>query len=296
MQRIRDEKLALERIAQIFQSTEPELIARIPGGLSFQVMLCHLSGDYSKFSELQKNQLEARTGFYSTRRGAAYLEDLKTFADLYLQALRESTMCIRNQPETERVETLLESTVEGFQTEVFVWNSDKIWTWAPLLEGCRVLIVSPFSETIEKQLEFKHCLHKTGLPHSNFEFPEFEATFLKAPLTLQGCALPHESWVETSSELCRKSEEIDFDLALISCGSYAQALAHHIYRGGRKAMVVGGVLQTLFGIKGNRWSRVKGNVVSEWYNEFWTEPSLQETPPASRYRPEYDNFWSKPSC
>lgn len=293
MLRNRDEQQALDRIREIVGSQNPELIARIPGGLSFQVMLCQLSGNYSSFSTLQRNQLEARTGFYSTRGDVGYLEDLKVFADRYLLALRESTMCIRNQPETESVETLLESTVEGYLDEVFVWNSDKIWTWTPLFSGCLVLIVSPFVETMRKQLAHRHHLHKTGYPHSNFDFPECEMSFLKAPLTLQGCALPHRSWVETSDELCRKSDSIDFDIALVSCGSYAQALAHHIYKSGRKAMVAGGVLQTLFGIKGNRWSRVKGNDVSEWYNEFWTNPSIEETPPKSEFRPEYDNFWER---
>jgi hypothetical protein len=51
-------------------------------------------------------------------------------------------------------------------------------------------------------------------------------------------------------------DEIDkheYDVCLIGCGAYGMPLAAHVKRQGKKAVHLGGVLQLLFGIKGNRW-------------------------------------------
>ena len=48
--------------------------------------------------------------------------------------------------------------------------------------------------------------------------------------------------------------EADFEIALLSCGSYAMPLGVHIQRVlGRKAVYVGGILQLYFGVLGRRY-------------------------------------------
>ena len=73
----------------------------------------------------------------------------------------------------------------------------------------------------------------------------------------------------------------DYDICLIGCGAYGFHLAAHAKRAGKKAVHLGGVLQMLFGIKGNRWEDPNYGVPElgiprGWYlqlfNEYWVKP------------------------
>ena len=68
----------------------------------------------------------------------------------------------------------------------------------------------------------------------------------------------------------------DFDIALIAAGAYGLPLAAHVKSIGKQAIHIGGSLQILFGIKGNRWDSMPG--INKFYNEYWTRPSPDETP------------------
>ena len=50
-------------------------------------------------------------------------------------------------------------------------------------------------------------------------------------------------------------DKVDYDVVLIGCGAYGLPLAAHCKRQGKKVIHLGGVLQLLFGIRGNRWER-----------------------------------------
>jgi hypothetical protein len=70
--------------------------------------------------------------------------------------------------------------------------------------------------------------------------------------------------------------EIDFDIALTAAGPYGFLLAADIKRRGKQAVVVGGVLQMIFGIKGNRWDAV--HKYKELYNDYWIRPGEEYKP------------------
>ena len=48
-------------------------------------------------------------------------------------------------------------------------------------------------------------------------------------------------------------DKCDYDVCLIGCGAYGFPLAAHVKHKGKQAIHLGGTLQLLFGIKGNRW-------------------------------------------
>jgi hypothetical protein len=52
---------------------------------------------------------------------------------------------------------------------------------------------------------------------------------------------------------------------------------------------MGGAIQVLFGIRGNRWS--SHPVISRFWNEAWVYPSLEETP-GSAESVERGCYWS----
>ena len=75
----------------------------------------------------------------------------------------------------------------------------------------------------------------------------------------------------------KQIDQIDFDIALLGCGAYAMPLAAHIKRSGKKALVLGGFTQILFGIKGARWDTTRPDIV-ELYNEYWVRPDENNRP------------------
>lgn len=77
-----------------------------------------------------------------------------------------------------------------------------------------------------------------------------------------------------------------YDVVLIGCGAYGFPLAAHAKRTGHQAIHLGGALQLLFGIKGNRWE--DESMCKKWglptgaytslFNAYWVRPSNDETP------------------
>ena len=123
-----------------------------------------------------------------------------------------------------------------------------------ILPGKKVLILTPFSQTIEKNFHNRVHFFK------DYEYPEFTALPLTTPITYKGLPsnlYPHDDWFETVDALKASIAEIEFDIALLACGSYAMPLGDYIARGLRKkAVYVGGVLQLYFGIMGRRYENV----------------------------------------
>jgi hypothetical protein len=72
-------------------------------------------------------------------------------------------------------------------------------------------------------------------------------------------------------------DEVAFDVAILGCGAYGLALGAHAKRLGKKAVVLGGAVQILFGIKGQRWD--EHEFISRLYNEHWVRPLPSERPP-----------------
>tara|TARA_B100002051_G_scaffold273639_1_gene312872 strand:+ start:242 stop:2035 length:1794 start_codon:yes stop_codon:yes gene_type:complete len=144
------------------------------------------------------------------------------------------------------------------------------WTWG--LRGKRVLIVSPFVETIKKQLAKKN-VYPVDL------FPECSFVFLTPPQTQAGSGgRPFSVELASLTNAVRRKAN-EFDVALCSCGGYGNPLCHEIYKMGKSAVYVGGVLQMYFGILGSRWERERPEVVTAYKNDAWTRPSAAERPP-----------------
>lgn len=130
---------------------------------------------------------------------------------------------------------------------------------AKVLPGKRVLVVSPFAESIELNFANRMQFFK------DFAYPDFTLLTTNTPVTYSGLPpsyYPHADWFETTEALIADVSAQDFDIALLSCGSYALPIGHHIEHVlKRRAIYVGGVLQLFFGIMGRRYQ-----------NKFFTDP------------------------
>lgn len=148
------------------------------------------------------------------------------------------------------------------------WNWDTPFTSA--LKGKKVLVIHPFSETIESQYAKREKLFKNP-----DVLPEFELVTVMAVQTLANQADERfSSWFEALDYMYEEAIKKDFDIALIACGAYGFPLAARLKEAGRSAIHMGGVLQVLFGIKGKRWDNIPE--VVKLYNEYWVRPSQEE--------------------
>ncbi len=139
---------------------------------------------------------------------------------------------------------------------------EKPWTLA--LKNKRVLIVHPFAELIESQYKRRNEI----FPDKEI-FPECELRVVKA-IQSSGKTYPegYADWTEALDSLYQSCMKEDFDIALLSCGSYAVPLGARLNESGKQVMVLGGMLQIMFGIKGKRWEESRPDIVA-MYNDAW---------------------------
>jgi hypothetical protein len=144
--------------------------------------------------------------------------------------------------------------------------------WTRALEGKKVLVVHPFSETIEAQYKKRELLFENNL------LPDFELKTIKAVQSLGGESAEYASWFEALEGMKKQVEETDFDICILGCGAYGFPLAAHVKRIGKKAVHLGGVTQLLFGIKGSRWEQFIVWPYMNLFNEHWVRPGDNEKP------------------
>jgi len=144
--------------------------------------------------------------------------------------------------------------------------------WTMCLKGKKVLVISPFADTIEKQYGIREKLY------DNPEIlPEFTLYTVKAVQT-GGDEKDDRftDWFEALEYMYQEAMKFDFDVAILSCGAYSLPLGAKFKAAGKGAIHMGGVCQMLFGIKGRRWHDEPG--ASDFFNEHWVYPSVEETP------------------
>ena len=144
------------------------------------------------------------------------------------------------------------------------------WTFA--LKGLRILIISPFEDTLREKIPIRAKIYGIDL------FPDCTITTIRPPQTQ---ASEHSD--EFDIELERFKIRLDairhtYDVALVSCGGYANPVCAYLYETGKSSIYVGGVLQMYFGILGQRWLKERPDVVRLYLNEHWSRPKEYEKP------------------
>ncbi len=123
--------------------------------------------------------------------------------------------------------------------------------WSHHLLGKKILIVSPFVDSFQKQL--KNGFNMFVDPTKRIFHKDQEFVFYKSFNTLAGNHI-HSNWIETFNIMCEDISKLDFDIALLSCGGYGMPLSNYIKNNLKKSVIyVGGGLQLLFGVAGMRW-------------------------------------------
>ncbi len=107
--------------------------------------------------------------------------------------------------------------------------------------------------------------------------PTFEQiSFIKAVQSSANEKTNFNTWIEALNFMKEEIDKVDFDVAILGCGAYAMPLGSYIKDKGKIAIVMAGVTQLLFGIRGTRWdSQIQ---YTNLYNDLWVKPSENETP------------------
>ena len=147
-------------------------------------------------------------------------------------------------------------------------------SWIAALAGKKVLVISPFSETIRQQYAKRELLF-----HGNQVLPAFELIPFQMISTQYGNKLSYKNFFEAYQTILTEISSIDFDIALIGAGAYGFLLASDIKNMGRQAVELCSYLMPLFGIK------IKRNLtephINKFYNSKWSFP-IEE--PIANYR------------
>jgi hypothetical protein len=144
----------------------------------------------------------------------------------------------------------------------------------PLLAPYRLLVISPFVKTMQKQLPYLMNIHGNDkLEKKSWDQLASKIRFLRCPFQWHLEKSPFPSWETGLEILFQEAKKETFEIALIGAGAWSIPLAAKIKNIGRTAIHTGGETQLFFGIKGKRWDN------KNIYNQFWRSCLPEETPP-----------------
>jgi len=272
-------------IARVIESGGPKLIGRL-GGTEARVLGCYLDTFRAKsiwdptstiFSIVtfnkRLNQLKNGAGVYPISKSV-----VKTFIKEQLDALSAIdvlgtwgstfTWVEKYSLKNPEVRSVSHHSVAPW-IELFPSNSLSSKPWSHFLAEKKVLVISGFSESFEKQFRRIDRVFPSEF------YPKYSASFIQSPISMGGLH-DGKTWVDHLEHMKKEMESFDFDVALISAGAYALPLAHHAKKLGKIGITCGGELQLFFGVVGKRWEKMEK--VTKYQNEYWIRPSESERP------------------
>jgi len=158
---------------------------------------------------------------------------------------------------------------------------DKPWT--NQLEGKTVLVISPFTESIERNYKNLDKIWNGKIK------PNFKLTTLKYPFALK--ISPNDKFKysdEVYKHYLKALQQEKFDVCITGTGYTSLLLAAEAKKMGKAGIHLGGSTQILFGIKGQRWREIKE--FQPFFNEHWTDP-LDSEKPEKRNLVEEACYW-----
>jgi hypothetical protein len=149
--------------------------------------------------------------------------------------------------------------------------------WSNLLKGHTVSVISCFTETMKSQVPNLDKLFPSEVFPSDIKWnwvqtghpPRLAKGINEWPSHIKG-SIDAVDWIVS------RVIEQGSRFALIGCGGIGMLVALKLKERGVIAIVLGGAIQVLFGIKGRRWEN--HSVISKFWNEYWVSPSEAETP------------------
>lgn len=157
------------------------------------------------------------------------------------------------------------------------------------IKNKKILIISPFSPLIKSQLESGNCkkIYNTTPNIDNILTYKFPYTFFNNG--------PHNNLLETSefifNDIINNIQE-EYVSVLISCGAYGCLMAQKFYNIKKNVCVIGGDLQTYFGILNGRTKKwFQENNIKINHEEYWIASIPDEYKPEGYMKIENGCYW-----
>jgi hypothetical protein len=204
------------------------------------------------------------------------------FCELYLNYIKDIDLIEAWQHPLEEflITHTCPSAIRCAARSIEPWHHDTPWTAS--LRDKKILAISPFGDTIEKQTQpnrhyySREAARKRIWPRKNILW-ECDVSVLKVPFCASVQPSAFASWDQGLKIISDEISKLDFDVALIGAGAWSLPLAVFCKKIGKIGIHTGGGTQLFFGIKGRRWDNHP--LISPHYNPNWTRPLEHETPP-----------------
>ncbi|MGY3213775.1 hypothetical protein [Mucilaginibacter sp. HD30] len=240
------------------------------------------------WNESLRQQMKNWSGFYPPTN-----DNLIKFGDLMMDGIKSIDVLGSWQPtENKFLHYFPKAKLINFVYLDPYW-SEKPWTRA--LEGKKVLVVHPFADLIKEQYD----TNRAKLFKNKATLPVFDLQVITAVQSIGGTD-DFKDWFEALEYLKAEINKRDYDICLIGAGAYGLPLAAHVKHGGKKAVHIGGTLQLLFGVWGNRWDNPgyaspksqlgRTGAYLELKNEYWVSPGANFRP-ANYIQVENGCYW-----
>ena len=253
---------AQQCIAKVLSSPNPCMIGRFGSAEIQAVVNSILPPPFSLFLRKRTwNNIFNNAGFFPVNKNT-----LSQFKDLMIDSMKQCDVLA-----SWRIEECLFKKELKHSTRIMLsalGPIDKSNSWHYVLEGKKVLVVSPFAELIKEQYENKREL----IWEKGHVLPPFEKLLTLKSVNSIGGHCEFASWFDALEWMKKEIEQMDFDIAILGCGAYGYPLAAYIKQIGKKAIHIGGATQLFFGIKGKRWEK------STFINEHWVSPRIEDRP------------------
>ncbi len=240
-------------------------------------------GTQETFSENAVRWLCNTSGFF-TEQGREE-EDIGRYAKMTVDAMRNMDMHLiwRRSGESFLLRNYAKAEAKFVEKNIvhFPWRSQGS-TWMNGLEGKKVLVVSPFSDSVRVQYG-----NRKDLFANENNLPEFELITYQSLQTQMGASRGFKNWFEAYRYMEEEILGIEFEVALLGCGAYGYPLTAAISRAGKQAVEMCSSIQLMFGIKGKRWE--ERDYITKWWNDAWIYPL--ETPPEYYKEIEGGAYW-----
>lgn len=157
------------------------------------------------------------------------------------------------------------------ELEPFFIEKEK--NWFTNLKNKKVLIISPFKESIEHQIPNLGDIWQEDMSSIDFRIVKFPySPFVSGKQE-------DKSYVHLLNRINKEIRSFPFDIAIVGAGGYSLPIIASVKDMGKVGVHMGGALQLLFGIKGRRWDSNDKFKDSQFYNsEKWIRPLLQDLP------------------
>lgn len=169
---------------------------------------------------------------------------------------------------------------------------DSTRCYLPLFRNKKVLIVSPFASFARERAK-KNLFESVWQRVNGKWFYPHSVQALDIPYSFAGQTKTFEAYGNSIclyDEITYKMDQIDYDVALIAAGSLAIPLGTHAKSRNRVGISLGGHLQVLFGILGDRWA-LDPYWKKHYINHSWSRLPDNLIPRNARLLADQSAYW-----